>query len=476
MTARSAPNRPNILVISTDQQRFDTLGCYGNPHVHTPNLDHLAAEGIVFTHCFAPNPVCAPSRAAMYTGRWPHVCGVWANGVDIPRHELLFTRLLADAGYHCALIGKLHLGACCNGRVEPRLDDGYEVYEWAHHPGDDWGNANAWWRWLQDQPPAPHPPPPPYPIAMGGVGEPKHRHFTHWAAERTIDLLRSATDRPFFIWMSLFDPHHPFDPPLEYLQMYDPASIPPPRYLPGELDTKPWFHCEGHLKTYRHAPGFVEFTEEEIRGMIAAYWGMVSFIDAEVGRVLAALDDLGLAHNTLVIFTSDHGDMLGDHGLLLKGPFFYEGAIRVPFLMRWPDGLPQGTAVPSLASLVDFAPTILDAAGVDIPRRMQGISLLPAARGEAWSGRCRVLSIYRESETPRTPPVYASMLRTQSHKIVVHHGSRDGELYDLQADPDEFHNLWFDAASADLRREMLHQLIDELVATEDPGGERVGRW
>ncbi|MCD6351273.1 MAG: sulfatase-like hydrolase/transferase, partial [Armatimonadetes bacterium] len=212
--------RPNILVITTDQQRYDTLGCYANPHVKTPALDELAGQGVVFELCYAPNPVCAPTRASMYTGRWPHVCGLWANGVDLPREEKLFTRLLADAGHDCGLIGKVHLGSCASGRVEPRLDDGYGVYEWAHHPGGDWGDENAWWRWLKNQPPGEGKPPAPYPIAMGGVGEPRQRHFTHWAAERTIEFLRARREEPFFVWMSLFDPHHPFDPPLEYLQKY----------------------------------------------------------------------------------------------------------------------------------------------------------------------------------------------------------------------------------------------------------------
>lgn len=469
-------NRPNILVITSDQQRYDTLGSYGNPHVRTPRLDGLAREGVVFEHCYAPNPVCAPTRASMYTGRYPHVCGLTANGMDLPRHEVLFTRLLADEGYDCGLIGKLHLGSCANKRVEPRLDDGYRVYEWAHHPGDDWGDENAWWRWLQSLPPAPPKPEPPYPIAMGGVGYPTDRHFTHWAAERTLRFLREEREGPFFAWMSLFDPHFPFDPPLEYLEMYDPRRVPLPRYVPGELEGKPWCQREGHLKTHRDGRGFVEFSEEQIRGMVAAYWGMVSFLDYEIGRVLDALDETGLAEDTLVVFASDHGDMLGDHGLLTKGPFFYEGAVRVPLILRWPGQLAAGSRVAGLVNLVDFAPTMLEAAGVETPRTMQGRSLLPAARGEAWSSRESTLCFYRESETPRVPPVHATMLRTARYKLVAHHGSREGELYDLETDPDETRNLWWEDRHRQVRDELLHQLLDSLVAAEAPGAERIGRW
>ncbi len=464
--------RPNIVFITTDQQRWDTLGCYGNSHVRTPNLDALAGQGVRFELCYAPNPVCAPTRAAIYTGRWPHVCGVWANGVDLPRHERLFTRLLADAGYDCGLIGKVHLGGCANGRVEPRLDDGYRVYEWAHHPGGDWGEKNAWWKWLQSLGPEPPRPQPPYPIAKGGVGWPRERHFTHWAAERTIEFIREA-QRPFFVWMSLFDPHHPFDPPLEYLEMYDPAEVPRPKYKPGELDRKPWFHREGHLKTYRHGPGFVDYTPEEIQGMVAAYYGMVTLIDDEVGRVLDALDSFGLADQTLVVFASDHGDMLGDHGILLKGPFMYEGAVRVPLVMRWPGQIGQGHVVDEMVSLVDLTATFLEAAGLEVPRTMQSWSLLPAARAEVWEPRGWAMAMYRESETPRVPPVHATMLRAGQYKIVVHHGARDGELYDLQADPHEFDNLWWDERYRDVKMEMMHRLVDALWATEDPGGERV---
>ena len=456
--------RPNILFITTDQQRYDSVACYGNPHVKTPNLDQLASSGVRFDLCYAPNPVCAPTRAAIYTGRWPHVCGVWANGVDLPRHERLFTRILADAGYDCGITGKVHLGGCANGRVEPRLDDGYRVYEWAHHPGNDWGDKNAWWKWLQSQPPEPPRPDPPYPIAMGGVGWPRELHFTHWAAERTIEFIRSAR-RPFFAWMSLFDPHHPFDPPLEHLEMYDPAQVPRPKYKPGELDRKPWFHREGHLKTYRRGRGFVEFSPDEIQGMVAAYYGMVSLIDDEVGRVLDALDSFGLADDTLVVFTSDHGDMLGDHGMLLKGPFFYEGAVRVPLIMRWPGEMAEGTVVDELVSLVDLTATFLQAADLQPLRTMQSISLLPAARGEPWDPRGWVMSLYRESETPRIPPVHATMLRTDRYKLVVHHGARDGELYDLEADPDEFDNLWWDSRYRDVKGELLHRLIDAFWST-----------
>ncbi len=468
--------RPNILVITSDQQRWDTLGCYGNPHVKTPVLDELARRGVRFEYCYAPNPVCAPTRASMYTGRYPQAHRLYANGQDLPDDEVLFTRLLADAGYDCGLIGKLHLGACHRGRVEPRRDDGYRVYEWAHHPGDDWGDANAWWRWLKQQPPAPERPEPPYPIAFGGVGEPVERHFSHWAADRTIEFIRTAR-RPFFAWMSLFDPHFPFDPPLEYLQMYDPSQVPPPKYRPGELDSKPWYHKAGHLKTWRNAKGFVEFSEEELRGMVAAYWAMCSHIDYEVGRVLEALEDLGLADSTLVIYTSDHGDMLGDHGLLWKGPYFYEGAVRVPLLMRWPGELPEGyVASDGFANLVHFAPTILEAAGVEVPAFMQGRSLLPAARGRAWALPQQTISIWRESFLPGNPPIYATMLRTMRYKLVVNHFGMDGELYDLREDPDEFENRWDWADYRAVRERLLLAMMDELVRAEPPGGEYFGDW
>ncbi|HET7768019.1 MAG TPA: sulfatase-like hydrolase/transferase, partial [Chloroflexota bacterium] len=244
--------RPNILLICTDQHRFDALGCYGNPHIQTPNIDRLAAEGVRFERCYTPNPVCAPTRASMLTGRYPRAHGLWANGVPLPAHEQLFTRALADAGYDCGLVGKLHLAACFGGRAEPRYDDGFRVFRWSHAPNHR-SAENAYHRWLEQHHPALYAaanaaasgrPPGTSGTTVSGASfddMPVEAHYTRWIAEETITFLTESRDRdrPFFWWANFFDPHHPFVAPQEYRDRYDVDALPLPVGLEEDLSAKP---------------------------------------------------------------------------------------------------------------------------------------------------------------------------------------------------------------------------------------------
>jgi len=489
--------RPNVLFICTDQHRFDVLGCYRNPHVRTPNIDRLAAEGVLFEQCYTPNPVCAPTRASILTGRYPRAHGLWGNGVPLPSHERLFTRALADAGYDCGLVGKLHLAACFGGRTEPRYDDGFRVFRWSHAPNHR-SPENAYHQWLQKNHPAL------YEQAeaaargrasgtsgtMGSVSGPSfddmpaEAHYTHWVAEETIDFLSNTreTEKPFFLWANFFDPHHPFVAPREYKERYDAAALPAPVGREGELNSKPPILAEASQRSYAgHARGHAEHSTDEIGEIVRTYYAMVSFIDDEVGRIMATLDSLGLRENTLVVFTSDHGEMLGDHQLLLKGPMMYEGAVRVPLILRWPRALPAGERRGGFVSLVDLCATAMEAAGLpDLPAS-QGESLLPIARGEQ-PARDYALCEYRDSGHPYEPPVHVTMLRWGRHKLVVHHGdpatarARTGELFDLEVDPQEVHNLWDDPASREIRTALQERLLDVLVATEDRSQPREAHW
>lgn len=487
----SAVERPNILFICTDQQRYDVLGCYGNPHVQSPAIDGLARDGVLFERCYVQSPVCAPARASISTGTYPHTHGLWANGVALPPHHRLFTRALADAGYDCGMIGKQHLAACYRGRTEPRQDDGYRVFRWAHDPSHG-SPENAYHRWLEEHHPAL------YTAAMergpGRQGHdpvrfdtmPTEAHYSHWVGEEALAFLREERDpeRPFFLWANFFDPHHPFVAPQEYLDRYDPARLPRPLGTPGILEGRPPVLTEASLKSYGgHARGFVEYTPQEVQEVVAAYYAMVTLIDDEVARILTALDELGLARDTLAVFTSDHGEMLGDHQLMLKGPMFYEGAVRVPLILRWPDRLPAGERRDELVQWIDLCATFLDAARVPPLPRDQGRSLLPLAGGAAdtWD-RDWALCEYRNSGHAYDPPVHATMLRRGRYKLIVHHGepatsrARTGELYDLEADPQELHNLWDDPGSAQARVELQEFLLDLLVATEDRSQPREAPW
>ncbi|HWD81332.1 MAG TPA: sulfatase-like hydrolase/transferase, partial [Kribbella sp.] len=349
---------PNVLLICTDQQRFSAMGAYGNDEVETPNLDRLAAQGALFENCYVQSPVCAPSRASLMTGRHVHQHGLWANGVALPDHERLFSKDLADAGYDCGLVGKFHLDACFGGRTEQRHDDGFRVFRWAHDPYPG-SSENEYHRWLYTVRPD---------LAGAELDHdslPTELHYSHWIGSQTIDFLTRSRDRdkPFFFVANFFDPHHGFGAPEEYVRRYRAKEVSRP--IPDDLSTKPPIQTEASHESYAgHARGFTTYSPSELQEVKAAYYAMVTLVDDEVGRILDALDAERLSNDTLVVFTSDHGEMLGDHELMLKGPMLYEQAVRVPLILRRPSTLPAGTRRTDLVQWIDLSSTILTAAGL----------------------------------------------------------------------------------------------------------------
>lgn len=471
------PKPPNILWICTDQQRWDTIGALGNPHVRTPNVDRLVREGVAFAHAFCQSTVCTPSRASFLTGRYPRTTRCRQNGQTIPATEKLISRIFADAGYVCGLAGKLHLSSCSDGKVELRHDDGYSIFDWSHHPQPDWAE-NAYTQWLAakgktwDEFYAGHQ----TPYVKHGV--PAEFHQTTWCAERASRFIETQRGRPWLFSFNCFDPHHPFDPPAEYLARYDTAAMPLPKYRPGELKNKPHYQRLDHEYAHNDPAGYkiAGMTEDDQRQVTAAYYAMIELIDDAVGRMVAALEETGQLDETIVLFMSDHGEMLGDHGIYLKGPHFYEAAIRVPLVLRWPAMFEQNLQSDALVELVDLAPTLLASAGVDVPAAMQGRSLVPICTGEADPKRHRdyVYCEYYNAWTHHRS--YGTMMRTRDSKIAVYHGADEGELYDLSADPDEFDNLWDQPQHADLRHRLLKQAFEASVFTMDPMPPRRGAF
>jgi len=523
--------RPNILWVCTDQQRYDTLGCYGNEFIDTPTIDGLAAEGVRFERCYSQSPICTPSRASFLTGRYPRTTRIRQNGQNMPDDEVLVPRRLTDEGYLCGLSGKLHIAAAnseSEDRVpymERRIDDGYADFHWSHssrHPSP----TNEYLQWLNEQGIDPEEAlfsfDPPYEesgYVFGNV-TPEH-HQTTWCVEKAITFMEEAadTDDPWLYSVNFFDPHTPFDPPAEYIEPYleDLEEIPLPNYERGELEDKPLYH--------RIPPGdgFMpadEMDEEEHRILRAAYWAMIDLIDDQVERMLEALECTGQRENTVVVFMSDHGELLGDHGIYLKGPFFYEPSIQVPLIVSWPGRIEGGRTSEALVELSDIAPTLLDAAGVEHPPGMQTKSLWPLLVGEtdldhhrediysenyhgqerAWfyneegNGALQrtdansefiapfeepdVLPKYRaqlRDHESRVLP-YATMVRTDRYKLVRDHSLGDGELYDLEEDPTETHNRYDDPEYASVKTELLERLADRMAGTIDPLPERTGRW
>ncbi|MHC4562270.1 MAG: sulfatase family protein [Planctomycetota bacterium] len=479
--------KPNILWICSDQQRFDTLGCMGNSFVHTPVLDKLAADGVLFEQAYCQNPVCTPSRASFLTGRYPRTCRARQNGQSIPADERLVTRLLANEGYVCGLSGKLHLSACypevCKG-TEPRIDDGYDEFHWSHHPGDEWP-TNEYFHWLKEKGVKFH--------KQKFEGEeyvetsmPEEFHQTTWCAEKAINFIEACgkfDDRPWLFSVNFFDPHHPFDPPAEYLQrhldMVD--DIPLPNYVPGELDNKPPFQdSDGHgAYASKHAFDRDHISERTHRLIRAAYWAMCDLIDTQVGRMLEALERTGQLDNTIVIYTSDHGEMLGDHGIYLKGPYFYDPAVHVPLIVSMPSKITKGVRSTAMVELVDLAPTLMEAAGLEIYEGMQGRSLWPMLTGQADASHHRD-DVYCESHNcvvkHRDPKAFTTMVRTETHKLAAVHGMDCGELYDLRFDPTETNNLWDSPDHAEVKIAMLKRLCDRMAFTIDPLPPRISSW
>ena len=483
-------NHPNILWICTDQQRFDTLGCYGNKFVHTPNLDRLAEQGVLFEYCYSQSPVCTPSRASFLTGRYPRTTRCRQNGQSIPADEVLITRSLADVGYTCGLAGKLHLSVCeppaCS-TTERRINDGYAEFHWSHHHSPDWG-CNEYTNWLTEKGVI-------YRSTQSShsefvqVGMPKEYHQTTWCAEKAINFMKTnATfDQPWLFSVNAYDPHHPFDPPADYLERYLDRldKIPLPNYQPGELDHKPRFQRIDHKEAYNGfypPPGdysFAKMSQRDHRFLRAAYWAMVDLIDEQVGHMLQVLTEIGQLNNTIIIFTSDHGEMLGDHGIYLKGPYFYEPAVRVPLIISWPKMIKPGRRSRALVELVDLVPTLLDALELQRPPGLQGQSFwsLLSDEGDLHYHREDIYSeYYNAMPWHRDPTAQATMVRTNRYKLVVIHGLGEGELYDLIKDPQETSNRWNDPAYQPVKIEMLQRLCDRMAWTVDPLPVREGRW
>ncbi|MEM7282089.1 MAG: sulfatase-like hydrolase/transferase [Pseudomonadota bacterium] len=505
--------RPNFLFFVTDQQRADHYGFAGNAQIRTPNLDRLANQGSWWTRCYTASPSCMSNRASLMTGRMPSLHGVRFNGIPLDRDSVTFVDLLRDAGYQTTLIGKSHLqGQSSEKSHAPQIS----VDPNKHQPSlelseakrsrfgpDDylseriqlWKNADA-----------PLETPRPY---YGfdtvefclGHGDKVAGHYLHWleekkragftleetapaldvpqlykptipaelypttfVAERTCDLLSeyAHSSKPFFIQCSFPDPHHPFTPPGKYWDMFDPESITlPSTFKPPSQDAIPplkhiWQQFESGHAPERFSHQFVA-SKAQAREITAKTFGQIAMVDDAMGQVLARLEDLNLASNTVVCFITDHGDYLGDHGLFLKGPFQYQSLIRTPFV--WLDPLQnhnQGQRE-ALASTLDVPATILSRAGLQPYNGMQGIDLL----AQDVSQRDYALVEHTNQFVYLGFDDILSVHTYVDHRwrLSVWQGQPWGELYDLESDPQEQENLWACARHAKLKSELLVKLI-----------------
>jgi arylsulfatase A-like enzyme len=503
----AAHRPPNVVLLMADQLRWDAIGAYGNPVVKTPHLDRLAREGIRCDAAYVANPFCMPARASVLTGRWPHAHGLWDNGVRLPPDTVTLATVLANHGYHTGLVGKGHLDVLNQpgsleyngGWDDPAREAWHGPYYGfsevhlrcgGHPPGGHYG------AWLQRE----HPEAVPLlqrdralepPIAGAWKSAlPVELHSSTWTGDQAVAFINRHGARPFFLWASFIDPHPPLCPPAPYSDMYDPGDMPLPVRRRGELDDKPpHFRGLAHQGTVARRPygpprDIADERRPDAHNQVrkAYYYGMTSLVDHNVGRILAALEAQRLLDDTLVVYVSDHGEMLGDHWLDSKGPWHYDGCTRIPLLFRYPSALPAGRVVTDFVSQCDVAPTICElldvpyvswpvrsddlhpggAAGPDTLPDAQGMSLVPALRGEG-PARSQVLT---EFEWRWMPGLHQKTLRTRDWRLTVYAGRRDGELYDLRADPQEFVNRFHDPAYRPAVAEMTAALLDEVLRTE----------
>jgi arylsulfatase A-like enzyme len=511
--------QPNFLLIITDQHRADHLGCAGNPVVRTPNIDALASRGSRFANMYVACPVCMPNRASIMTGRLPSLHGVRHNGVPLSHDATTFVDVLRAAGYHTALIGKSHLqnftGLPAGLKYEPQPDlrqppielreahhnarsgaqydleltrnwrgnsehviptphYGFEFIRLVTDHGDQCGGEYE--AWLRQHCPD-------YEKLRGPANAapddrikapqawrtriPEQFYPTTYIAGETEQWLRQQrADRPFFVQMSFPDPHHPFTPPGHYWDMYDPADMAlPPSFGKGDLPPLRIMRqalADGTASRTSQDPFVV--TERETRDIIALTYGMITMIDDAIGRVLRTLSETGLAENTVVIFMSDHGDFMGDHGLMLKLLLHYQGLIRVPLI--WSDPAVRHDPVnTALACSLDIAPSILKRAGIQPFNGIQGRDLFDLA-GVIPDG----LLIEEDSQRAMVGYERPQRVRTlvnERWRLSVRQDESWGELYDLTQDPLEIHNLWDEPAHAATRSWLIEKLAMRMIALQE---------
>jgi len=455
--------RPNVLLLQTDQQRWDGLGASGNEHIITPNLDALAASGALFENVFCNSPVCMPSRHSMLSGQYPSAIGSTCNGIQMREDVPCIHNILAPYGYHTANIGKLHfLNHSNRDHRQPHPRYGFDTLIVSDEPGC---YEDAYITWVRQRDPSQVDncrvgTPPAWtgtpiekprqvtdPYAFEGPEDMTHSAFV---AEEMVDFIRRNRDERFFAIAGFFAPHAPLNPPGRFVDMYDPSSLPLPHMNEGE-------NTRG-------------LSDDEWRTVKAHYYALISHVDDQIGRILQALDDAGIRDDTLVVFTSDHGEHLGDHGLIQKGPPGLDSCSHVPLIVSWPGRVPAGVRYSELIELVDLAPTVLDCCGVQVPPRFQGRTFRALMEGGNYASRDSVFIEHRV-------PFHGSWKTVRTHEFKYCASSGGGEmLFDLRQDPHELTDVCEDPAYAAPLATMRHELARRWFDVESQYPLRTGRY
>jgi len=436
--------RPNVILILADGHRGDCAGFAGNPDVRTPNLDALAAHGLVFSQAICQSPLSGPSRATLMTGQYPAAHGVRDNRALLPKTAPALPGLLGGVGYHTACVGKM-------GLVPPRARYGFDVMRLAeeHDPGR---NEDDYHKWLQKR------------AEKEGVEAdsaveanwdsfgaapsplPERFHSTTWIGDQAVRFIQRARE-PFFLWVGFTKPHYPFDPPANWDQLYDPDALTVP---PG------WRCPIPETDAGQQRPlDFRHMAEPVFRRVLSRYYALISQIDKQIGRILATLTSR--AHtNNVIVYAADHGDYMGQHGLVLKNGQSYDSVLRVPLVIAGVRGQRRGESDPALAELTDIPPTVLDAAGIEIPAQVQGR---------------RLTSQLKRSGVPLRRAAFAEgpqerrVVRTRRWKLIQSLEKDFNALYDLRGDPHEFNNLYGQSEAANTQAKMK-KALDAILARQ----------
>ncbi len=452
---RSETDAPNIILLYADQMRADAVAAAGNPAIHTPNLDRLAAEGVLFSHCCSTTPVCVAARYSLLTGRRENETGSWAN--NRPEIEPLLDtipQLLGARGYYTHAIGKMHFfptrrhyGMHSREVMQeiprwPQDDDylSWLIGEGYGHKREPHGVRNLLYVQPQTSP------------------LPQEAHGTWWCGDRMEAFLRANADRRFFMWTGFIGPHPPYNIPAPWESMYDLDEVPFPMQVDRDDETLPL-----QMQMLRYYANYENASDDRLRRCVALYYAACSLIDHQVGRMLDTLEELDILDETLIVFTGDHGEMLGDFNACQKmSP--YESSVRVPMLMRWPERLEAGRVCDNLVGCTDLFPTFMDAAGVEHPvlEGLPGASLLGADGGGLDEARDEWVTCFGNGANRWLS------LRRPSLKYNYYCDNGWEELYDLSADPTEEHNLLLEGA--DGARGAADEIRVRLVEWEKANG------
>lgn len=454
--------KPNIIMIMTDQQRFDTINHFGYDHMIVPNLDTLARQGVSFSNAFACGATCIASRAAMFTGMYPHNTGVYS--FNPWSHHRSWVHDLAEAGYHCVNIGKMH--------IDPKYDryafHERVVVENPSRPTTLWGEVDDEWGKF---------------LALYGHERIGTRHKTdpHWGEKYQAEawhldeqfhpdvfignhalgwIFRHKPDKPIFLQIGFTGPHEPYDPLSRHLELYQHKNIPEPYLEEGELEQKPIqqrAHQDFNARFDHECRIDMEkATYDDIMRMRRHYYANVTTIDEKIGEILDSLETQGYLDNAIVLFTSDHGDMLGEHGLPYKW-FMYDSCVHVPLIIWDTREQDNSSIVDDLVSHIDVGPTILEAVGVSTPSWLEGRSLWKFVRPKQAKPSTKEKYVFCEDN-------YLTMIRGKDYKMVYYTFQEDdGELYNMEQDPFELKNLFHDPEYSQVKEELKQELFHWLL-------------